>query len=93
MTGENRRSFLKKTSIASLAAAGTAINLNPAALGANEKIRLALIGCRSRGWQVAGEAPKLGAEIHTLCDIDPQVLEDISGRQGCLGPIQNIEYR
>ncbi len=80
MTGENRRSFLKKTSIASLAAAGTAINLNPAALGANEKIRLALIGCRSRGWQVAGEAPKLGAEIHTLCDIDPQVLEDIGGR-------------
>ena len=58
---QDRRSFLKAT-----AAAGAFINWNPAAMGANEKVTLALIGGRNQGRGVALRAIQAGAEFKTF---------------------------
>ena len=76
MQAQNRRTFLKTTSTA--LAAGSFVGLNPSALGANERIVLALIGGNNQGRGVALNAIKDGAEIKTFCDLDDAVL----GRTG-----------
>jgi predicted dehydrogenase len=58
----HRRSFL-------LASAGAA-----AALGANDRVTLALIGGRNQGRGVAARAIKAGAQFKTFCDLDPEIL-------------------
>ncbi|HUJ21073.1 MAG TPA: Gfo/Idh/MocA family oxidoreductase [Bryobacteraceae bacterium] len=68
---EDRRTFLQ-TGGAALAAGF--LNLNPRALGANEKIALALIGGRNQGKHDALGAIKQGAVIKTFCDIDDAIL-------------------
>ena len=68
---EDRRTFLRTGSVA--VAAGF-LNLNPRAMGANEKIALALIGGRNQGRHDAIAAIKQGAEIKTFCDIDDAIL-------------------
>ena len=60
-----RRSFL--TSSAVSAAAATR------ALGANDRINLALIGARNQGKGVALRSIAAGAHIKTLCDIDDAI--------------------
>ncbi|MGC9327719.1 MAG: Gfo/Idh/MocA family protein, partial [Candidatus Hinthialibacter sp.] len=52
----------------------------PKALGANDRVTLALIGGKNRGWQVAREALKNGAVFKTFCDIDEAVQRDIGGK-------------
>jgi predicted dehydrogenase len=84
MQNENRRSFLKKAGAA--VAAGSFLNLNSSAMGANEKIALALIGGRNQGRGVALSAIKEGAEVKTFCDIDDEIL---SKTGAMLGEAQN----
>jgi len=67
----NRRAFNKTLG---LAAAGTILNLNPRAIGANEKPVLALIGGHNQGRFVARRAIAAGAVIKTFCDIDDEVI-------------------
>src|SRR5690242_19880163 len=69
---ENRRDFLRA---GGAAAAASFLNLNPRAIGANEKVTLALIGGRNQGRHDAVSAMKDGAQIKTLCDIDDAILE------------------
>jgi predicted dehydrogenase len=61
-------------------------NLNPRALGANEKVTLALIGGRNQGRGVALRAIKAGAQFKTFCDLDPEILNktgaDMESAQG-----------
>jgi predicted dehydrogenase len=71
---ENRRKFLK-----SAFAAGAFVNLNPDAIGANDRVTLALIGGRNQGNGDALRAVRAGARIKTLCDLDPKVLEKTGG--------------
>src|SRR5512135_248079 len=84
MQNENRRNFLKQTGTA--LAAGAFLNLNLSALGANEKIVLALIGGNNQGRSVALNAIKDGAEIKTFCDLDDAILHktgaDLAKAQG-----------
>ena len=54
-------------------AASTFLNLNPKAMGANEKVTLALIGGRNQGKGDATRAIKAGAVIKTFCDIDEAI--------------------
>ncbi len=75
MESANRRTFGKT---AALAAAGTFLNLNPRALGASEKITLALIGGRNQGRWVAGRAIQAGAQVKTICDIDDDIIDEVS---------------
>jgi predicted dehydrogenase len=56
-------------------AAGGLLNLNPRAMGANEKVTLALIGGRNQGRGVALRAIEQGAQFKTFCDLDPAILE------------------
>jgi predicted dehydrogenase len=82
---QDRRAFLKSAA-ASAVAAGGFVNLNPAAMGANEKVTLALIGGRNQGNGDALRAIRAGARFKTFCDLDPKVLEktgaDIAKAQG-----------
>ncbi|HWR54175.1 MAG TPA: Gfo/Idh/MocA family oxidoreductase [Bryobacteraceae bacterium] len=71
-----RRTFLK--SIAATAAASSFLNLNPRALGANDRINLALIGGRNQGKHVALRMIGQGARIATFCDIDQAILDKTS---------------
>ena len=65
---ENRRSFVLKAGAAGL------VNLNPLAMGANEKVTLALIGGRNQGRGDALRAIRAGAQVKTFCDIDEAIL-------------------
>ncbi len=78
MQKENRRSFVKKAGIASTIAAGQFLNLNPSAIGANEKIVLALVGGHNQGSHDAKHAIDVGAEIKTICDIDDEIIQKCS---------------
>jgi predicted dehydrogenase len=81
---QDRRTFL--TSAGAAVAAGSFINWNPAALGANEKVTLALVGGRNQGRGVALRAIQAGAQFKTFCDLDPAILEktgaDLAKAQG-----------
>lgn len=67
-----RRDFLKSTAIAAgLATAASAKKI----LGANDRIRVAVVGLRGRGWDhVKGYKPIDGVEIAYFCDVDENVL-------------------
>jgi predicted dehydrogenase len=68
-----RRTFLKASAIAAagLASAASAKKV----LGANDRIRIAVIGVRGRGWDHVKEYhPIPGVEIAYLCDVDENVL-------------------
>ena len=76
---QNRRAFLGN-GVRSTLAAGTFINLNPRAMGANERVNLALIGGRNQGRGVALHSIKQGARIKTFCDLDDAILEKIGSQ-------------
>ena len=79
---ENRRTFIKKTSLGT-----AAVSLGLTAMsaksysripGANERINLAVIGLRGRGRQLMDDFSKLyanGVSINTVCDVDSQFLD------------------
>jgi predicted dehydrogenase len=73
MTGQDRRSFLKHTGIAAGAAALHWTTAPARALGANERIRLGVIGCGGRGSGVAKEfAGVTSCEVAHVCDPDAE---------------------
>ena len=73
---ETRRSFAGKAGLA--LAAAPFLNLNPRAKGANEQIRLALIGARNQGRGDATRTIKAGGFIKTICDIDEEIIRKVS---------------
>ena len=68
---QDRRAFLRVTTGSAIAAG--VWNLNSAALGANEKVTLALVGGRNQGRGVAQRAIQAGAQFKTFCDLDPSI--------------------
>ena len=68
MTPKSRRDFVS----AGLAASAF-LNLNPRAMGANEKVTLALVGGRNQGKGDALRAIQAGAVIKTFCDLDEAI--------------------
>ena len=86
-SGLSRRDFLLTTgklsagilAVGTLAScqrqAGVAIAADRRVIGANERINLAIVGTRSRGWALADEFMKMpNVHIHSLCDVDGNVL-------------------
>ena len=66
-----RRSFLKT----GVVAAGLTAASYKRVLGANDRVRIAVVGVRGRGWDhVAGYHSIPGVEISYFCDIDENVL-------------------
>jgi len=74
MTGTDRRDFLKTASIG--AAGAVALNWKTAparAFGANERIRLGVIGCGGRGKAVSGSFARLdNCDVTYVCDPDSE---------------------
>jgi predicted dehydrogenase len=68
---------MRKVGLASAVAAADFINLNPSAKGANEKVVLALIGCRNQGRGDALSAIKQGAVFKTICDVDDAIIAKV----------------
>jgi predicted dehydrogenase len=65
-----RRTFLKTSGMAAAAGLMSATSANKV-LGANDRIRIAVIGLRGRGWDhVKGYKSIPGVEIAYFCDID-----------------------
>lgn len=75
---QSRRAFIKNVGAASALAAGSFLNLNPRALGANDKVVLGLIGGRNQGRGDALRAISVGAELKTFCDIDQAILDKVN---------------
>lgn len=65
------RRHMVKAGLGSVAALA---GLNPRAMGANEQIRLALIGGRNQGKAVALRSIQAGGHIATFCDLDEEIL-------------------
>ncbi len=62
-----RRSFLKTGAAALATTAASASRV----LGANDRIRVAVVGLRGRGWDhVRGYKPIPGVEVAYFCDVD-----------------------
>ncbi len=78
MAEESRRTFVKRIGAASALAAGSMLNWNPRAIGANDKVVLGLIGGRNQGKGDALRAIAQGAEIKTFCDIDQAILDQVN---------------
>lgn len=70
---DTRRGFLKKAAAASLSThflvQGRAYGLNARAIGANDRVRLAVIGCGVRGSGLATDLPP-GCEVVAAADAD-----------------------
>ncbi|MDF1575376.1 MAG: Gfo/Idh/MocA family oxidoreductase [Bacteroidales bacterium] len=98
----NRRSFIK-TSAAAAAGIGMSTTLSASVLspsrvpGANDRIRVALIGARNMGWYDLEDILKQpNVECHTLCDVDQSVLADkVEQLRKAGGPLPAIttDYR
>lgn len=98
----HRRTFLKTSSAA---AAGLGISSSLSAsflapsgvLGANDKITVALIGCRNQGWWNLEDILKQPeVECKILCDVDDQVLADKAAelvKNGHKKPLLEKDYR
>lgn len=73
MSSLSRRRFLKTTAAAaSLAATGRSM-----AQTSSQKIRVGVIGCRVRGWQVARALHGSGRfDIKTICDCDRAMIDE-----------------
>ena len=73
----SRRTFLKTTAAATLAASG--------AMGAsaNERVTAAIIGCRNRGHQIANRFLDSGQfDVASLCDCDTAMIDVAMGELG-----------
>ena len=66
---ESRRHFLRETAAAGLAMASLKGIAPPHVLGANETVRLGVIGTGGRGQWGMAEAKKRGAKIVAVCDV------------------------
>ncbi len=90
-----RRTFLKNSGVAaaSLLTAASAKRV----LGANDRIRVAVIGVRGRGWDhVKGYHSLPGVEIVSFCDIDENVLRkrlDDADKMGIAKPQTYVDVR
>jgi predicted dehydrogenase len=79
MSTLSRRHFLG----ASAAAMAAATLGNRTVLGANDRIRVGVVGCRNRGPQVAEAMRKTGRyEIATLCDCDTAMIDQAAAKLG-----------
>ena len=79
----NRRVFLKATAGAAVAtglfSTSRIYGLNPNAVGANERVRLAIIGCGDRGTQLSSNLPE-SCEVVALVDAYRQKAEKLAAQ-------------
>jgi predicted dehydrogenase len=76
----NRRNFLKQTTLATVALGLGSRRALPATLkprGANDDVRLAVVGVRGKGNAHLEDLVKMkGVRIAAICDVDPKILNE-----------------
>ena len=76
VSGVDRRSFMKSAAGVTAASLAAAPAINRNILGANDSLRVAVLGVNGRGWaHVTGLQDLDGVEVVTLCDPDQEVLD------------------
>ncbi len=70
-----RRHFIRNSGSGLAGAAALSVLSRGLAAGANERVRIALIGCGGRGKIVVRNLIEAGAELVCLCDLNPERLE------------------
>ncbi|RIV21116.1 gfo/Idh/MocA family oxidoreductase [Fibrisoma montanum] len=76
----SRRTFLKTAATGSLAVLGMPTIIPAHAFGANDRIRVAVIGVNGRGTDhIAGFSKLTNVEVVTLCDVDKDILAKRAG--------------
>lgn len=90
-TNPGRRDFLKAGVVAAgLVTAASAKKV----LGANDRIRVAVVGLRGRGWDhVKGYKPIPGVELAYFCDVDENVLRKRCGDAEQMGIAKPQTYQ
>jgi predicted dehydrogenase len=83
----SRRKAIKSIAAGSLAAFAIPTIIPSRAFGANDRIRVAVIGINSRGKDhISGLSKQANVEVSTLCDVDLKVLQqgakDFEGKYG-----------
>ncbi|RAK00503.1 secreted protein [Larkinella arboricola] len=77
MQNDSRRTFLKTAATGSLAVLGLPTIIPAHAFGANDRIRVAVIGVNGRGKNhISGFSGLPNVEVVTLCDVDNVVLAE-----------------
>jgi len=72
LENSERRSFLKSTALAATVASAASMKK---VMGANDRVRVAVVGVNGRGWNhVAGFHALEGVEVAYFCDADENVL-------------------
>jgi len=69
-TGASRRSFLKTTGAAALAAGLFPMIVPSRAFGANSRLNIAVLGCGDRAGQILPSALRPGENVVALCDVN-----------------------
>jgi predicted dehydrogenase len=86
----NRRGFLVRSGAAAAALGFPSLH----AAGANEEIRLAVVGLRSKGNQHVGLFRKIkGVKVVALCDVDRKVLDGCAGKHFGGKVATHVDYR
>lgn len=93
----NRRDFLKRCAGAS-ALAGVSILANPRRVfGANERVRVAVVGLHGQGWAHVENYLKMkDVELAALCDVDDNVMADrlkALEKKGVVKPATYVDLR
>ncbi|EON75317.1 Oxidoreductase [Lunatimonas lonarensis] len=75
--GVTRRSFLKASGLGYLALeAGSAVAWAGSTISTNDRIRVGVIGCRNKGYNVLREILRTGRAVCLgMCDVDDEVLQ------------------
>ncbi len=75
-TGLDRRSFIRNAAGVTAASLVSGAAVNRKIMGANDTIRVAVLGLNGRGWNlVTGLQDLEGVEVVTFCDPDSEVLD------------------
>src|SRR5579872_1226212 len=95
----SRRNFLKTSVTQGVGLAGLGgINFVPRRVfGANDRVRVAVVGVRGRGWDhIRGFGSAPNAEVAAVCDIDESILQQRLGdmdKKGLPKPRTYGDYR
>jgi len=99
MSAMNRRKFIRSTgtAAASMALTGVMLNSQGARSSPNDRINVAVMGIRSRGWEHARNFTKIpNVQVKVLCDPDENLfaerVKDIQEQQGST-PETEIDIR
>ena len=77
---DSRRKFIKTAATGSLAVLGMPTLIPAHAFGANDRVRVAVIGVNGRGTDhIAGFSKLPNVEVATLCDVDKNILAKRAG--------------